>query len=64
MTTVTIMELESIVNEIENLPDVTPQRPLERSPPRYYVSVFGTPSAKARGAGGSKAITSRSTSRS
>jgi hypothetical protein len=47
MTTAAIMELEGILNEIENPPGAPPrQRPLERNPLKYYVSVFGTPSAK------------------
>lgn len=47
MTTAAIMELESILNEIENPPGAPPrQRPLERNPLKYYVSVFGTPSTK------------------
>jgi hypothetical protein len=47
MTTAAIMELESILNEIENPPGAQPrERPLERNPLKYYVWVFGTPSAK------------------
>jgi Protein of unknown function (DUF3500) len=47
MTATAIMELESILNEIENPPGAAPpQRPLERNPVKYYVSVFGTPSTK------------------
>jgi hypothetical protein len=47
LTTAAIMELESILNEIENPPGAPPrQRPLERNPLKYYVSVFGTPSTK------------------
>jgi uncharacterized protein DUF3500 len=47
MTTAAIMELEGILDEIENPPGAPPrQRPLERNPLKYYVSVFGTPSTK------------------
>jgi hypothetical protein len=47
MTATAIMELETILNEIENPSDAPArQRPLERNPVKYYVSVFGTPSAK------------------
>jgi hypothetical protein len=47
MTTTSIMELESILNEIENPPGAKPPaRPLERNPVKYFVSVFGTPSNK------------------
>ena len=47
MTATAIMELESILNEIENPPGAAPrERPLERNPVKYYVSVFGTPSTK------------------
>jgi hypothetical protein len=47
MTATAIMELETILNEIENPPGGKPQqRPLERNPVKYFVSVFGTPSAK------------------
>jgi len=47
MTATAIMELEVLLNEIENGPGSKPQqRPLERNPVKYYVSVFGTPSVK------------------
>lgn len=47
MTSTAIMELESLLNEIENPPGAKPRaRPLERNPLKYYVWVFGTPSAK------------------
>jgi hypothetical protein len=47
LTTAAIMELESILNEIENPPGAKPrERPLERNPLKYYVWIFGTPSAK------------------
>ena len=47
MTATAIMELESILNEIENPPGAAPrERPLERNPVKYYVSVFGTPGTK------------------
>ena len=47
MTATAIMELESILNEIENPPGAAPPaRPLERNPVKYYFSIFGTPSPK------------------
>ena len=47
MTTAAIMELESLLNEIENPPGAPPrQRPLARDPLKYFVSVFGMPSTK------------------
>ena len=47
MTTTAIMELESILNEIENPPGAKPrERPLERNPVKYFVSVFGAPGSK------------------
>ena len=47
MTATSIMELETILNEIENPPGAPPrERPLERNPVKYYVSVFGTPGNK------------------
>jgi Protein of unknown function (DUF3500) len=47
MTATAIMELEGILNEIENPPGAAPRdRPLERNPLKYYVSVFGTPGTK------------------
>jgi hypothetical protein len=47
MTAAAIMELEGILNAIENPPGAAPrQRPLERDPLKYFVSVFGTPNAK------------------
>jgi hypothetical protein len=47
MTATSIMELETILNELENGPGAPPQqRPLERNPVKYYVSVFGTPGNK------------------
>jgi len=47
MTATSIMELESILNAIENPPGAKPrERPLERNPLKYFVWVFGTPSAK------------------
>jgi hypothetical protein len=47
MTTTSIMELETLLNAIENPPGAKPpQRPLERNPLKYFVWVFGTPSAK------------------
>ena len=47
MTATSIMELETILNEIENPPGAKPaERPLERNPVKYYVSVFGTPGNK------------------
>src|SRR5687767_47313 len=47
MTATAIMELETILNELENPPGAAPpQRPLERNPVKYYVSVFGTPGNK------------------
>ena len=45
MTASAIMELESILNLIENPPGSTPGK-LERNPLKYFVWVFGTPSAK------------------
>ncbi len=45
MTASAIMELESILNLIENPPGSKPGK-LERNPLKYYVWVFGTPSAK------------------
>ncbi len=45
MTASAIMELESILNLIENPPGAKPGK-LERNPLKYYVWVFGTPSAK------------------
>ena len=46
MTAAAIMELEAILNDIENPPGAAPrQRPLERNPLKYFVMVFGTPSA-------------------
>jgi hypothetical protein len=45
MTAAAIMELEGILNEIENPPGAKPrERPLERNPLKYFVSIFGTPS--------------------
>ena len=44
-TTTAIMELETILNAIENPPGSQPGK-LERNPLKYYVWVFGTPSAK------------------
>ena len=44
-TTTSIMELESILNAIENPPGSNPPK-LERNPLKYFVWVFGTPSAK------------------
>jgi hypothetical protein len=47
MTATAIMELESLLNEIENPPGGKPrERPLERNPLKYFVSVFGTPAPK------------------
>src|SRR5687767_858322 len=47
LTTTAIMELEGILNEIENPPGAKPpERPLERNPVKYFVSVFGTPGNK------------------
>ena len=48
MTTTAIMELESILNEIENPPGgkAVRDRPIERNPVKYFVSVFGTPGNK------------------
>ena len=47
MTATSIMELETILNEIENPPGAAPRRrPQERNPLKYFVSVFGTPSSK------------------
>jgi hypothetical protein len=47
MTTTSIMELETLLNAIENPPGAKPpQRPLERNSLKYFVWVFGTPSAK------------------
>ncbi len=47
MTAAAIMELESLLNEIENPPGAKPaQRPLARDPLKYFVSVFGAPSNK------------------
>ena len=47
MTAAAIMELESLLNEIENPPGAkTAERPLARDPLKYFVSVFGTPSTK------------------
>ena len=40
-----IMELESVLHLIENPPGANPGK-LERNPLKYYVWVFGTPSAK------------------
>ncbi len=45
MTASSIMELESVLNLIENPPGANPGK-LERNPLKYYVWVFGTPSAK------------------
>jgi hypothetical protein len=45
MTASSIMELESILNAIENPPGSNPPK-LERNPLKYFVWVFGTPSAK------------------
>ena len=45
MTASAIMELESILNLIENPPGSKPGK-LERNPLKYYVWIFGTPSAK------------------
>ena len=45
MTTTSIMELETILNAIENPPGSNPPK-LERNPLKYFVWVFGTPSAK------------------
>jgi hypothetical protein len=45
MTASAIMELESVLNLIENPPGAKPGK-LERNPLKYYVWVFGTPSAK------------------
>jgi hypothetical protein len=45
MTASAIMELESVLNLIENPPGGKPGK-LERNPLKYYVWVFGTPSAK------------------
>ena len=45
MTATSIMELESILNAIENPPGSNPPK-LERNPLKYFVWVFGTPSAK------------------
>ena len=44
-TTAAIMELESILDAIENPPGSKPGK-LERNPLKYFVWVFGTPSAK------------------
>lgn len=47
MTAAAIMELESLLNEIENPPGAKPaERPLARDPLKYFVSVFGTPNNK------------------
>ena len=47
LTATAIMELEALLNEIENPPGAKPrQRPLERDPLKYFVMIFGTPSAK------------------
>ena len=48
LTTTAIMELEGILNEIENPPGAKParERPIERDPVKYFVSVFGTPGNK------------------
>ncbi len=46
LTANAIMELEAILDAIENPPGAPPrQRRLARDPVKYYVSVFGTPSA-------------------
>jgi hypothetical protein len=45
MTASSIMELESVLNLIENPPGANPGK-LERNPLKYYVWVFGAPSAK------------------
>jgi hypothetical protein len=45
MTTTAIMELETLLNAIENPPGSKPGR-LERNPLKYYVWIFGSPSAK------------------
>ena len=44
MTTTSIMGLETILNAIENPPGSNPPK-LERNPLKYFVWVFGTPSA-------------------
>jgi hypothetical protein len=47
MTASAIMELEAVLNVIENPPGAKPRaNPLARDPLKYYVWVFGTPSAK------------------
>ncbi|MEO5740217.1 MAG: DUF3500 domain-containing protein [Vicinamibacterales bacterium] len=45
MTTTAIMELETVLNAIENPPGSNPPK-LERNPLKYFVWVFGPPSAK------------------
>jgi hypothetical protein len=46
LTANAIMELEAILDAIENPPGAPPrQRRLARDPVKYYVTVFGTPSA-------------------
>jgi len=45
MTAPSIMELESILNAIENPPGSSPSK-LERNPLKYFVWIFGAPSAK------------------
>ena len=45
MTASSIMELEGVLNLIENPPGSNPGK-LERNPLKYFVWVFGTPSAK------------------
>jgi hypothetical protein len=47
MTASSIMELEAVLNGIENPPGAKPRNnPLARDPLKYFVWVFGTPSAK------------------
>jgi hypothetical protein len=47
MTASSIMELEAILNGIENPPGAKPRaNPLARDPLKYFVWIFGTPSAK------------------
>ena len=45
MTTDAIMQLESVLNQIENPPGRAP-RPPERKPLKYYVWIFGTPGTR------------------
>jgi hypothetical protein len=48
LTASSIMQLETVLNEIENPPGAKPRnQPLERNPVKYFVSVFGTPGPKA-----------------